>query len=482
MYNLISLIAEFGITSWEGYLLGKYFESCLDAKTERWQARLWFPVMYLVVEVIFHQWILIGNESQNSIGKICVKYAAVFLISKVFYSCKSRIHLLLTVTFFAIKENCAFLAMLIIVGGSKLFDGWVILLEKGYITSMNSFQHGLMGTACLLQVFMWFTFGVLLFFSMKETIKNEVESLEYLRKKEVFFLITPAVIGVLTCIWLRMIYITVEDDIPRILYDKYPALLFVVPVILSLSLFSIIHTRNIFFDVKRLNREKSESIILEKQIQDMQEHIKEMEHIYAGVRSIKHDMKNTLSVIMELALQKKETSESELEKYLAKLNHTMDRLEFPYKTGNQVIDILLGIKYREASRSIPEIKFQADRLFFPEQMQIQSYDLGIILGNALDNAIEACRKVGEKKKDAVVFITLSSYIRGKMLFLEVENSFDGEILLGKNSEFPVTGKANKEEHGMGMCNMKKTAEKYYGCVDWQVKGEVFSLTVMLRIE
>lgn len=217
-------------------------------------------------------------------------------------------------------------------------------------------------------------------------------------------------------------------------------------------------------------------------MRDMQEHMTEMEHIYGGVRSMKHDMKNTLSVIMQLAGNEEGQTNEELQNYLSELKQTMDRLDFQYKTGNSVVDILLNMKYHELTRTMTDIQLNADRLLFPENLQIQGYDIGIIIGNALDNAIEACKKLKEKNKSADAFITLSSFTRGKMFFIEVENSFDGKINRKKYSEFPVTDKKDKKAHGIGLSNIKNTAEKYHGGVDWIAENKKFTLTVMLQNE
>ena len=146
------------------------------------------------------------------------------------------------------------------------------------------------------------------------------------------------------------------------------------------------------------------------------------------------------------------------------------------------MDILLNMKYHELTRTMPDIQLNADRLLFPENLQIQGYDIGIIIGNALDNAIEACKKLKENDKSAEAFITLSSFSRGKMFFIEVENSFDGKINRKKYSEFPVTDKKDKKAHGIGLSNIKNTAEKYYGGVDWTAENKKFILTVMLQNE
>ena len=221
---------------------------------------------------------------------------------------------------------------------------------------------------------------------------------------------------------------------------------------------------------------------MEKQIDNMQEHIAEIEHVYSGIQSMKHDMKNTLSVIMQLAAGKEETENAELQAYLSELNRTMDHLEFQFRTGNTVVDTLLNMKYHEAVRTIPDMQMDADRLLFPDNLLIQSYDIGIILGNALDNAIEACRKLKGKEPDAETFIRLSSFQKGKMIFIEITNSFDGNVIRKRQAEFPVTDKADKEAHGIGLSNIKNAAGKYHGAVDWSVNNKVFTLSVMMQNE
>ena len=290
-----------------------------------------------------------------------------------------------------------------------------------------------------------------------------------------YFLLVPGTVGLLVCLLLRTIMITIENDMPKLLCDRYPILSIIVPAILILSLLSILYVVKTFQNMIVLNREKNSWIILEKQIGSMQEHMEEMEHIYSGIRSMKHDMKNTLSVIMQLATGNEETENAELQAYLSELNRTMERLEFQFRTGNTVVDTLLNMKYHEAVRTIPDMQMDADRLLFPDNLLIQSYDIGIILGNALDNAIEACRKLKGKESDAETFIRLSSFRKGKMIF-------DGNVIRKRQSEFPATDKADKEAHGIGLANIKSVAEKYHGGVDWSVDGKVFILSVMMKDE
>ena len=80
-----------------------------------------------------------------------------------------------------------------------------------------------------------------------------------------------------------------------------------------------------------------------------------MERVYSGIRGMRHDMKNTISVIMQLATGKEEG----LQAYLEELSRTMDRLEFRFKTGNTVVDTLLNMKYHEITKA-PRRKLHND--------------------------------------------------------------------------------------------------------------------------
>ena len=79
-----------------------------------------------------------------------------------------------------------------------------------------------------------------------------------------------------------------------------------VPAVLLLSFLSILFGVKLFQDMIYWNREKSSRIILEKQVSSLQEHMGEMERVYSGIRGMRHDMKNTISVIMQLAAGKED--------------------------------------------------------------------------------------------------------------------------------------------------------------------------------
>ena len=115
----------------------------------------------------------------------------------------------------------------------------------------------------------------------------------------------------------------------------------------------------------------------------------------------------------------------------------------------------------------------------PASARLKAYDLGIILNNGLDNAIEACVRLHRQKPESKLFITIRSFCVKNMFFIEIENSFDGAILLDKDSGFPITTKEDKEVHGIGLKNIRNCATNYDGGVDCIIEKETFTLSVMV---
>ena len=482
MYDVINVCLDVIVALGQGYCLQYFLGSFLEGREkDRRINGLLVMVVYGVLRLGINFILPADNESIRTVGKITLMFVIIVLLALLFYKGVQAITAFLAITFMAVSEITFFLSYMLMQIGGNLFDLWVWLLEKGYI-AVDTFEWIVQIAATFLQIIFYGIFLVLLYFALRKIIRSFSDKDYRIQRTELYFLLVPGTVGLLVCLLLRTIMITIENDMPKLLCDRYPILSIIVPAILILSLLSIVYSVKLFQDMITLNKEKSDKLILEKQMKNMQEHMTEMEHIYGGVRSMKHDMKNTLSVIMQLVVNEEKQANEELQNYLSELNQTMDRLDFQYKTGNSVVDILLNMKYHELTRIMPDIQLNADRLLFPENLQIQGYDIGIIIGNALDNAIEACKKLKKNDKSAEAFITLSSFTRGKMFFIEVENSFDGKINRKKYSEFPVTDKKDKKAHGIGLSNIKNTAEKYHGGVDWIAENKKFTLTVMLQNE
>ncbi len=469
------------LTVFQGYLLQYFLGSFLETRRKSRWSGLYVAGLYVMLRTAVVWCSPPGYEDYRvAAGTLALSLCILSALAMCFYKAFRPVTVFLVVSFQALLDISSYVAVFLVgKPGSKLSDVWNWCIREGIITSEKSLALVVWtGTAAVL-LLQYLIIVLLLYLSIKKIVWNFQEKNYDIDRTELLFILTPSAVGMMICLLLRIIMITVEDGIPKMLYDRYPILAVVLPAILLLSLLSILYGVKLFQNMIYWNREKSGRIILENQISSLQEHMEEMERIYSGIRGMKHDMKNTLAVIQRLSA---EEGNRELQEYLSELNKGFEELEVRFRTGNTVVDTLLNMKYHEAVRDVPDLKVDTDHLLFPQGIEIHSYDIGVILGNAVDNAMEACRKLKAKEPGADAFIRISSLQKGNLLILKVENSFDGKVVRKPQNEFPVTDKSDRKSHGIGLTNIKSTAEKYQGAVDFKVNGKVFVLSVMMKNE
>lgn len=174
---------------------------------------------------------------------------------------------------------------------------------------------------------------------------------------------------------------------------------------------------------------------------------------YEQTKSFRHDIKNHLSVLDGLLKNEKLDEGRE---YLKKLETVSEALSFPYQTGNQVVDILLGEKLGLAKEITAEVS-----LVLPNPCGIDDFDLCVLFANVLDNAITACRA-----QDGAKSIRISGKRQGDFYMLTFENTCADEPL---------------PPAGTGLSNIRVVAEKYHGAVLTEKAGRWFSLNVLLNV-
>ena len=483
MYKTMELL-YMPVVLFQGYCLQYFLGSFLESRWKgRWNS-LCMAVLYAAglygLSRVFHQDSVLRYDGYwETVWKMTLSLCILFVLAMCFYKALRSVSVFLVITFQAVADISRYVTVILLSKmGDSVVDIWNWCVERGIITSDRALMLTLNGSILAVQILQYLVIALLFYVSLRKIVRDFKEKDYEIHRTELLFLLTPSAAGLFVCLLLRIIMVTLEDKVPKMLYDRYPILTIVLPAILLLSLLSILYGVKLFQDMVYRNKAKSERVILKNQVKNMQEHMEEMERIYSEIRGMKHDMKNTLAVILQLSMEEK----GELQEYLADLNQTFDRLDMRFCTGNTVADTLLNMKYHEAVRLVPDLEMDTDRLVFPQDMRIHSYDIGIILGNAVDNAVRACQKLKEKEPEAEVFIRFVTLQKGNLLVLKLENSFDGKLVRRPREEFPMTDKSDKENHGMGLANIKNTVEKYHGAMDYMVKGRVFILSMMMKNE
>ncbi|MCL2204507.1 MAG: GHKL domain-containing protein [Defluviitaleaceae bacterium] len=185
-------------------------------------------------------------------------------------------------------------------------------------------------------------------------------------------------------------------------------------------------------------------------------HSNEVENIYMQMRGWKHDYHSHIQVL-KAHLSLGETDK--IEGYLDGLESDLNEVDSIFRTGNVMIDAILTAKLSLARAKNIEVNAKA---IVPPVLPIAPVDMCIIVGNLLDNAIEACELL---EKGAFVRVYLG--VHKEMFYISVQNS-DG-------------GKKKKSSTGQGLFRIDKIAEKYGGNVNRQNEPGVFATEIMLPI-
>ena len=207
-----------------------------------------------------------------------------------------------------------------------------------------------------------------------------------------------------------------------------------------------------------------------RQKQEIRARIREAEQFYTRIRQLKHEMRGHLTNIKGLV---RNGQYSSLEDYIARMDESINDFELTLQTGNPVTDVIVNdIRRRSLDLGI---RFQVD-FHYPDPETYDAFDVGIILQNLLQNAVDAC----EKADKDVRFIVLTGKRKGRFFLIEVRNSFMGQVVIGQDGLPVTTKKEDASMHGIGLANVRREAEKYMGELELKTDQQEFLATVLLQ--
>lgn len=463
----------------EGYCIQFFFSRFAEPKLCRLRNAQWIAGIVWILTRIANRALFHETDNATLVVGLVFNTAVLFLFCVGWYKGNILLKIFLVIQFISLRELAFLVGYSFLYIGNSLID----LLVHGVGDSMESPEYLLMAVdvlSCFSVAFVLAIEGVLLFASIRKIVKSYHCREKGQMDREVVFYLLPAVAGVLVAVLVRLLMITVTDGVPVLLYNRHPALYLIIPMIALVLLGAIVFSFRIYQNMAALQEERAEKIVLENQITQMQSSMVEMEQLYDGIRSVKHDMKNHMAVLQNLIRKRYSGEDEEIRQYFEGMYQSVEQLDSRVHTGNAVSDAVVGSKFRYAAKKIKGIKLDAKGFMLTDAVAIKAYDMGIILNNGLDNAVEACIRMREKQPDAEAYITIRSFQAKNMYFIEIENSFDGTALFRKDSGLPISTKEDKEVHGIGLKNIRKCAIKYGGDMDCIVKGNRFILSVMVK--
>lgn len=191
----------------------------------------------------------------------------------------------------------------------------------------------------------------------------------------------------------------------------------------------------------------------------------EMKEMYLNMRGWRHDFHNhTQSVKAYLALGQIEEANSYLDEVDADLTHVDSYI----RSGNLMADAILNSKLSLAEKAKIRVDCTAK---LPEKLSLTDVDLCVLLGNLLDNAIEACEQIEPEQRFLRVYMVLIK----EQLYISVQNA--AKEILNFNERNYITSK--RGQHGLGLMRVKLLVDKYEGCLNLQNEPGIFAAEVTL---
>ena len=183
------------------------------------------------------------------------------------------------------------------------------------------------------------------------------------------------------------------------------------------------------------------------------------------IRTMRHDLRNHLNTIQGLLDQ---GQESRAREYLNQLTESPALQRTRRLCDNELVNVVLASKCQE----MEEKEIRADlKIHLPVRLPLQDTDLCALLGNALDNALEAAAKSRDKK------IFLRCRAEQGMFMLLLQNS-----LAGNERPDLSTTKKDKKHHGFGLAGMEEIARRYGGVLEAGPKEGLFELVVNIPLK
>lgn len=231
---------------------------------------------------------------------------------------------------------------------------------------------------------------------------------------------------------------------------------------LPLIIATIGHAMKIF--IRSRNSEEKYKEMLDMQIK----HYEIMEKKNEELKMFRHDFPKMMHpVLMSL----KSGDIAQAEKLIEDFDVSVQSSRAMFSTGNIQLDNVLECAAQKAEKDNISIVLGRGSVF--PSSGIDTRDIYTIFPNAIDNAIEACRKIGGHAE-----IKFDSRIKANAVYVKISNPFNGNIENGLK-----TTKGDKEHHGYGTKSIKKAASKYgEDNVLFSTEDGIFNLSIKLKYE
>jgi len=215
--------------------------------------------------------------------------------------------------------------------------------------------------------------------------------------------------------------------------------------------------------------QKSKDTILniQSQYKLQKEYYSELKENMLSANKNTHDVKN-FAIALTALIDKGEpdAAKAKIEEFCGQIPASQT-----IHTGNAAVDALVQSKMQKIHDEIPG---HAISIIIPDKLRMDEIDLCILLGNAIDNAVEACEKIPERNERS---LTIKIFPYENQLSILVENSNAAAPKM-KTPKF-TTSKPDAFKHGFGIKSMKRIVEEHGGNIVFEQSDDVFIVSTLI---
>ena len=281
--------------------------------------------------------------------------------------------------------------------------------------------------------------------------------------------------------------IRIEKNIPLI-FSLPIALTAVISMVVTINMLLVVDSNNykfifinivlifiiciiliyIFNKMVNVMSENARQKILIKQSEYYEKKIEADRKNINDTRKIKHDMKNHMYAIKNMA---KNNMSKDIITYTNDILGKIEGEKVYINTGNYLIDGILNVKFEEVKNQGIDFKYDVK---IPEGIKLPEFEVITILGNLLDNAIEGVKSIKDNR-----YIEVFISYKDSNLLIKIVNTFDGLVI--KDNKGFVSRKGEKAYHGIGLENVREQVEKSNGYMNIDTGNCMFTVDLFINL-
>lgn len=334
----------------------------------------------------------------------------------------------------------------------------IVFMLMGYIItgSFEIFLNDDYYYTSVIDIICWT--GIILFLVRGKNLRNTYDEVIKNKSRDKYEKLLLNIANILSLVSMVIAFMIDELSIATNFKKLYMFLILIVMIALDLNILGMISQRNKKFYYQTLSN------INEYYLKTQIDHFRNYQIQQRETRRIKHDMKNHMIVLNNLAENGKL---EDIKEYISKLKDDVFEIDNEIHTGNEIVDAIVNEKSAKCENQDIKISFDG---IISNDIKVSAIDLCTIFSNALDNAIEYLEKSDIKDRNIYV-----SIISNNLIHMITFKNKVSEM----NKDF-VSTKDDKLNHGFGIENIKRSAEKYNGEIHYKITDDYnFILEVML---